>query len=141
VVANRFVLDCSVTMAWCFADEATEFTAHLRRSLAEGREVLVPTHWPLEVTNALLVAERRDRVTPAQAARFLALLGRLPITFDPATPERAFTSSYAVAREAGLSSDDAAYLELAIRSGSPLATLDGKLATAARAAGITVLGA
>ena len=139
-MTERFVLDCSVAMAWCFADEAGAATDDLRRSLAQGKGALVPGHWPLEVSNAILVAERRGRVTYAQAVRFLTLLGQLPIETDPETPARSFFAVFPLARESGLTSYDAAYLELAVRSGSPLATLDQKLAAASRAAGVRVLG-
>ena len=64
---TRFVLDCSVTMAWCFGDEATPYTNGVRDALVDARAV-VPSLWPLEVANVLLVAERRDRLEKADTA-------------------------------------------------------------------------
>jgi predicted nucleic acid-binding protein len=96
----------------------------------------VPSLWPLEVANALLVGERRKRITPADAARFLAILGAFPITVDDETVSHAWTDTLHLARAHNLSSYDAAYLELAIRLGLPLAALDGKLKTAAQAVGV-----
>ena len=96
----------------------------------------VPSLWPLEVANALLVGERRRRITPAETARFLAILGAFPITVDDQTVAHAWTDTMHLARAHNLSSYDAAYLELAIRLGLPLAALDGKLKTAAGAMGV-----
>ena len=74
----QMVIDTSVTMAWCFEDEATDDTDAVLDQL-QGDEAVVPPLWQLEVTNVLLVAERRARITEAQATRFLDLLLRLPI--------------------------------------------------------------
>jgi len=128
------VIDASVTMAWCFEDEATEAAEGVLDQLKEDRAV-VPAIWQLEVTNVLLVAERRKRLTEAQAARFLGLLGRLPIRVH-ATPYDT-ASVLAAGRRHELSAYDAAYLVLAERLAAPLATLDGRLAAACRAAGVT----
>jgi predicted nucleic acid-binding protein len=131
---TRFVLDCSVTMAWCFGDEATSYTNGVRDALVGARAV-VPSLWPLEVANVLLVAERRHRLGKTDTARFLALLQALPITVDQGTSQRAFREILDVAREQELSSYDAAYLELALREGLRLATLDDQLKDAAARVG------
>jgi len=86
----------------------------------------------------LVVAERRKRLSEAATVRFLALLRALPITVDPASPERAFTEIVTLARTHGLSSYDASYLELAIRRGVPIATLDTKLSKAAGECGVPI---
>jgi len=96
----------------------------------------VPPLWPLEVANALLVGERRSRITPAETARFLAILATFPITVDDETVAHAWLDTMHLARAQNLSSYDAAYLELALRRGLPLAALDGKLKTAAQAVGV-----
>ena len=70
---DGFVLDCSVTMAWCFDDEATPYTDGVRDSLADKRAV-VPSIWPLEVANATIVGERRKRLDEARSSRFFVLL-------------------------------------------------------------------
>lgn len=135
---SDFVLDASVALSWCFEDEAdAEGDAVLRRLVA-GRAA-VPTVWALEVANVLLGAERRGRITPAGSARFLALLDALPIDVDAHTPVRAGREILTLARAHGLSSYDASYLELAARSGIPIATRDRPLRDAARTLGLGLL--
>ena len=91
---DGFVLDCSVTMAWCFDDEATPYTEGVRDSLADMRAV-VPSLWPLEVANATIVGERRKRLDEARSTRFFALLSGLPISWmtGPATRRSARSST------------------------------------------------
>lgn len=134
-IKDGFVLDCSVAMAWCFDDEATPYTDGVRDRLAEMRAV-VPAIWPLEVANATLVGERRTRLDEARSTRFFGLLGGLPIVVDDETGGNAFGEIVHLARAYQLSAYDAAYLELAIRRGLPLATLDDGLKAAARAVGV-----
>lgn len=95
----------------------------------------MPAIWALEVANALLVSERRHRLTEADTAKFLDLLHKLPFIVDPETCERGTGETLSLAREHGLSSYDAAYLELAMREGLPLATADELLRKAARNGG------
>jgi predicted nucleic acid-binding protein len=132
---DGFVLDCSMTMAWCFDDEATPDTDRIRGTLADVRAV-VPLLWPIEVANATLVGERRKRLDAARGTRFLSLLGSLPIVVDDETASRAWADTMHLARAHNLTAYDATYLELAIRRGLPLACLDGKLKTAAQAVGV-----
>lgn len=134
---KRFVLDNSVVMAWYFEDEANAYTAAILESLAAS-EALVPTVWPLEVANVLLVGERKGRGTEARTSRFVALLGALPIRVDAATSQHALSVILTLAREQGLSTYDAAYLELAMREGVPLATQDKALRRAAEACGVAL---
>lgn len=128
-----FVLDASITFAWCFEDEATPETDAILETLADG-DAIVPRIWPLEVANVLLVAERRDRISESVSARFINLLGQLPIAVDP-TPS-VMGELLAMGRSRGLSAYDASYLLLAERTGLPLATADKKLLEAAQAAGV-----
>ena len=131
-----FVVDASVALAWCFDDEATAATdALLGRAAAEG--VVVPPLWFLEVANALLTAERRGRLTPEQTLEVLSRLGALPAERDGAAVSP--TAVLALARAQRLTAYDASYLELAIRRGLPLATLDGELRRAGEAAGVPLL--
>ena len=132
---NNFVLDGSVTMVWGFEDEADEYAEAILERMPD-LQAHVPSLWPLEVANALLVGERRRRITPAETARFIAILGAFPITVDDQTVGHAWADTMHLARAHNLSSYDAAYLELAIRLGLPLAALDGKLKTAAGAMGV-----
>jgi predicted nucleic acid-binding protein len=134
---DGFVLDCSVTMAWSFDDEATPYTDGVRDSLAEMRAV-VPSIWPLEAANATIVGERKGRLDEARSRRFFVLLEALPIKLDEEIGNRAFGDIVHLARTYQLSAYDAAYLELAIRRGLSLACLDGKLKTAAAAAGVVL---
>jgi predicted nucleic acid-binding protein len=132
---TAFVLDCSVTMAWCFDDEGTPYTEGIRDRLLDSRAV-VPALWPLEVTNVLLVGERRKRLCRADTARFITLLQALPIVLVQRSWPEAVHRTVDLAREHGLSSYDAAYLELAVTEGLPLATVDDRLRKAAVRAGV-----
>lgn len=136
---KRMVLDASVAVAWCFEDETTGFTEGVLDLLSAGTEVLTPSIWPFEVANALLVAERRKRITVAQVTAFLQRIAALPISVDPIKPGTAFNQILSVARQKDLTEYDAAYLELALREALPLATLDNKLRRAATHIGITLV--
>ncbi|HLN26704.1 MAG TPA: type II toxin-antitoxin system VapC family toxin [Gemmataceae bacterium] len=133
--AKSFVLDCSLTVSWFFEDEADKYAEAVEDSLTSASAV-VPTLWPLEVANALLVGERRKRATEAKVTTFFGLLSSLPISIDDETASRAWQESIRLARTYQLSVYDAAYLELALRRGLPLATLDDRLKAAAAAAGV-----
>jgi predicted nucleic acid-binding protein len=130
------VLDASVAAAWWFADEATPATdALLDRVVASG--AVVPALFFAEASNVLLRAERRKRIAPRLADRLLRILSGLPLEVDqgPRLPERALD----LARAHRLSVYDAIYLEVALRRGLALATLDADLRRAAAAAGVAIL--
>ncbi|MFN5757649.1 MAG: type II toxin-antitoxin system VapC family toxin [Planctomycetia bacterium] len=133
------MLDCSLAVAWFFEDEISRYAQAVEDSLPTAAAV-VPSLWPLEVANALLMGERRKRATEAKVTAFLNLLAALPISVDDDTAGRAWQSSLHLARSHRLSVYDAAYLELAIRQRLPLATLDDNLAAAANAAGVPAYG-
>ena len=133
---TRFVLDCSVAMAWCFESEADAYTDAILGALAKGT-ALVPSLWPLEIANVLLVAERRRRLSGADTIRFLDLVGGLPIVVDGPLALHDLSVILALGRQHRLSTYDAAYLHLAMREELPLATHDLALCAAARAAGVT----
>lgn len=134
--SGEFVLDCSVTMAWYFKDEANAYANAVRRSLSQAKAV-VPALWPLEVANILILGERRRRSTEAEAGKWLRYLQLLPIRLDDQTAVRAWSDILHVARLYDLSAYDAAYLELALRLGLPLASIDDKLKAKADAAGVS----
>ncbi len=134
-----FVLDCSVTMAWVFSDEANESTDALRESLLKNSAV-VPVLWPIEVGNVLLVATRRGRITEDDWPHIRDDLEALPIDVDTESCDRVLDTVLPIANEHGLSVYDAMYLELALRLGLPLATLDQKLIAAGKATGVEVKG-
>lgn len=135
--ARPFVLDHSVAVAWVLGEEPTGADA-VMGFLEEG-EARVPAVWPMEFANALLVAERRGRLSMADAARIAELILALPISVLVETPLRIVSTVLALAREQGLSVYDATYLDLAMREGLPLATLDRRLADAARRCGVPLL--
>jgi predicted nucleic acid-binding protein len=132
---NSFVLDASATLAWCFEDETTAPALSMLERLRD-QEALVPPLWLLELANGLVVAERRGRITRAESTRFLGLVGELPIRIDQTSTLDLASSVMELAREYELSAYDAAYLELALRLGRPLATLDERLRSAADRAGV-----
>lgn len=134
----NFVVDASVALAWCFGDEDSVVAEQALERL-NTEEAIVPALWPLEVTNGLLTAERRGRLDRPDAARALVLVSSLPIAIDPLERRRTFESTCRLARAHGLTSYDAAYLDLAARLGVPLATLDTGLADAAAAEGVELM--
>jgi predicted nucleic acid-binding protein len=136
-VAEQFVIDASVVMAWCFEDEANPYADEVLESFTRAT-ALAPIIWPLEVSNVLVVAERRGRITAADAVRFLNLLRQLPIIVVEEAATRIFGEILALARQQGLSVYDAAYLDLAMRSGLPLATQDAVLREAAARCGVRI---
>lgn len=138
---KRFVLDASVTLAWCFADEREPFAEGVLDVLVSGGEAVAPAIWPFEVANALLVGERRKRISVAQVTSVLQRISDLPISLDPVRIDGIFEKVLGFARQELLSEYDAAYLELAIREGLPLATLDNRLRRSAAHAGIAILKA
>ena len=132
---ERFVLDNSIVMSWCFQDEASKY-ADAALDALETSEAIVPSVWPLEVANVLLVAERKRRLSRADTARFVSLVRSLPILVEGETPDRILGEIVALARQYGLSSYDASYLDLSIRTSLPIATLDQGLRKAARRCGV-----
>jgi predicted nucleic acid-binding protein len=138
-MSAAFVVDCSITMAWLFHDEATPKTAALLTRLAT-ETALVPAWWFIEITNVLAMAERKGRITPIQSDAFVADLGKLGIERDDEAPNRAFTHLLALCRTHRLTSSDAIYLDLAVRRNLPLATLDDDLRKSAKKLGVRLLG-
>ena len=134
---TRFVVDASVVMSWCFPDEQNPYARDVLRVLREA-DMVVPSVWSLEIANALVVAERRKRLGAADIARFVTLLEGLAPAVDRHTAAQALGETLSLARKHRLSAYDAAYLELAMREGLPLATLDQDLKKAARTAGVSL---
>jgi predicted nucleic acid-binding protein len=133
-----FVLDCSVAVTWCFADEASASTDALLDQMQEQGAV-VPQLWHLEIGNVLTQAERRGRITAGDMAARIELLRRLPIITDDETAGRALRDILALARAHRLTTYDASYLELAARRSLPLATRDKELREAVERMGMTLL--
>ena len=131
----EFVLDGSLALAWYFKDEAVSYADAVAASFLNAR-ALVPVIWPLEIANAVLMGERRKRSTEAQAAKWLSYLSSLPIIIDETTNDHAWSEVLALGRAHHLSAYDASYLDLALRLGLPLASLDDELKAAASALGV-----
>ncbi len=132
----RFVLDNSVTMRWLFRDGATDNLAYASRVLEgmekQRMEALVPSLWGLEVANVIVRGEAKGLLTEARSTEFVGLLRQMAITSDATPLMTVFGDILQLARRHGLSSYDAAYLELSLRVGVPLATLDDALRRAVR---------
>lgn len=134
----ELVVDCSVAVAWCFEDEATAATEAVLNRLVEDTAV-VPSLWHLELANVLAQSERKRRITPARAVELASLIQGLPIVVDPETPARALGTVLDLARSERLTTYDAAYLELAMRLGLPLASQDKELRHAAKRLGVPLV--
>jgi predicted nucleic acid-binding protein len=135
------VLDVSVTVSFLLQDELSSAAMHGLAAIQESSvgSVFVPGHFWLEVTNALLVAERRQRASRAETTEALRIAFDLPLTTDDETNQRCPDESIFLAREHSLTVYDAAYLELALRRRADLATVDKALARAAKSAGVRVI--
>lgn len=134
------VVDASMAIAWLFRDEQNEAAGRaLDQVAADG--AIVPALWRLEVANVLRSSVRRQRCDENFADRALAVLGRLPIAVDQETDVHAWGGTRALSREEGLTTYDAAYLELALRRRLPLASKDQDLLAAARRRGVSVIAA
>ena len=137
---NGIVIDASVALAWCFPDEANDYADKVLVAL-EGRSILVPALWPIEITNALVVAERRKRIIQSSIRRFIELLSGLTVIMVAQSATESVSNILPLAREYNLSAYDAAYLDVALRDDAPLATLGKKLQEAGRTAGIEIFRA
>ena len=134
-----FVLDNTVGTGWYLGDQASAYTEAIAVRLQEDK-ALVPALWQMELANVLKTACTRGKLQLAQARQILDVLAQLPIEVDggPVPNQRQL---FEFAMRYGLSSYDAAYLELAMRHGLALATRDDPLQRAAIAAGVDVIAA
>ena len=132
-----FVLDNSVVTGWYLSDQATPYTQRIAAQLETDRAI-VPALWQLEFANVLKIACTRGKLSLGNAREIVDTIAILPIELDsgvPPSPRQLFE----LAMRYNLSSYDAAYLELAMRFGLPIASQDGKLNEAAVLAGVEVL--
>ena len=130
------VVDCSTTAAWVLSDEQSR-AADIALEVVRGNGALVPALWWWEIRNVLLRAERHGRIVPGDTGAALSRLQRLRIQLDQAPRE---DEVMRLARTCGLTVYDAIYLDLALRDQRSLATLDRRLARAARSVGVEVIG-
>jgi len=131
-----FVVDASVALCWYFEDQKTSYAEAAFDCLAEGGRTLVPAIWLLEVINALVLAERLKRISSAQLEACVTDLQDLPVEVDLSGIQRIYSPVLRLSRQHRLTCYDAAYLELALFEGLPLATLDRNLRAAARHSGV-----
>ena len=109
-----FVLDASITLCWCFEDEGSRYSDAVLEALKISA-AFVPSLWPLEIANGLLIGERRERLTPFRSAQFLILLHQLPIQVDNAVDIGSAEQLLLLGRKYKLTSYDALYLSLAMQ--------------------------
>lgn len=133
------VIDASIVLSWLLADEESAASLAIRNDLLSSENAWVPAHWRLELANALWMAERRRRLDLAGITRAMTIICQLPVTIDPETNTRAGSETLSLARHHQISVYDAAYLELALRRGAALASLDRELRAAAQSLSIPVL--
>jgi predicted nucleic acid-binding protein len=136
---SQLVLDASIVLSWCFPDENTILAQHIARRFTQGDTGVAPSFWPHEVLNALLAGEKRKRISKELTQLFLDDLAKLPITLEAAPAGIVFDRIQTLSRTHGLTSYDAAYLDLALTNGLALATLDEALLRACEKAGATVV--
>lgn len=136
-MTRTFVLDAATALGWCFGDEGGVLCERALLAATHGQAV-VPAVWPLEVGNAILRAERRQRLSAGEAQRVLAKLAVIPVAVDLHSVQAGASSVWQLARKYSLSSYDASYLELAVRLGLPLATSDAALLRAMAVCGVTL---
>ena len=129
-------------MRWFFGDGKPLELAYAAKVLdaLKSTNAIVPATWGLEVANVIARAEAKSLVTEARSGAFLALLEGVNIDVDAATFVHALSGTLQLARRYKLSAYDASYLELALRRGLPLATLDEDLQKAAKKAGVKKFG-
>ena len=135
---NAFVMDCSMTMSLLFFDENNRKIEKVESLLVENK-AYVPNIWPYEVANVLCMAERSKRINVSNIEEFKSILDALPIIIDDASSTKTFGNTLNLARECNLTVYDAAYLELAMREGIALSTLDKALIKSAKHVGTEVI--
>lgn len=136
-MAGAMVIDNSVVMAWCFKDKGNPY-ARAVLAVAATNSILVPSIWPLEAGNTVLVAERRKRVDSGEASVLMGMLAELPFHVEQEPEGRMLNEIFVLAREHQLSTYDASYLDLAQRRGVPLATQVKSLRRAAGRCGVVL---
>jgi len=134
------VVDASVAMGWIIQSQTTPLTEDALQTVASDSG-LVPAHFGIEIARALRNRERRNLLTPEISDAVLAQLQGLPLRQDKSDALDVVRDVVTLARRHALQVADAAYLELALRTGLSLATQDDAVARAALAAGVKLFGA
>jgi predicted nucleic acid-binding protein len=138
-LSASFIVDASVGFAWVYQGQATPETDHLLHEVTAGATVIVPALWFLEMSNVLLMAQRRHRLTAGERKAAMEKLTALQLTVDEEGTRNAFGKTSELADKYGLTIYDATYLELALRRSLPLASRDGALKSAAKRCGLKAL--
>ncbi len=136
---SRFVIDASIVLTWCFPDENAPLAHNVALMFKQGGTAIAPAFWPHEVLNALLVGEKRKRISAPQIDSFLTDLNALPVELHHFPAANVFARIQELSREHGLTAYDAAYLDLAHVNGLKLATLDEDLQAACKRCGVELV--
>lgn len=136
---SRFVVDASVVLTWCFPDENSTLARRVAEMFKYGHSAIAPSFWPHEVLNALLVGEKRKRISRHLIRTFLTDLATLPIALQELQADAVFDRVQPLSREHGLTAYDAAYLDLARTNGLPMATFDDNLMSACVKTGVPLI--
>jgi predicted nucleic acid-binding protein len=136
---SRFVVDASVVLTWCFPDEKSALAQRVAQLFKDGESAIAPSFWPHEVLNALLVGERRKRISADLIRTFLTDLATLPILLQEMRADDVFDRIQSLSREHGVTTYDAAYLDLAQTNCLPVATLDEDLIRACVRTGVELI--
>ena len=138
IVTEKIVLDASIALAWVFHDETND-AANVILEQSRRYHFVVPPIWKDEIHNTLIASERRGRSSLAQTRQCMDMLESLQVDIDIGALEAPFDHVLSLARTYHLTAYDACYLELALRMGAPIATLDSALKKAAEESGIGVV--
>jgi predicted nucleic acid-binding protein len=133
-MSKTFVLDCSMSIAWCFEDEQTDYTKSVLKTFENNTRAIVPLLWKLEVVNVLMVSYKRKRLSEEGQLICLKYFDELRI--DPIYLDDDQRNLLSLCKKYNLTSYDASYLDLAIKFNAPIATLDSALQKAAIDAGV-----
>ncbi len=134
-----WVIDSSIALAWALPDETSKEAERFLNRLLTGSMFWVPALWWYEMANALLMAQRRKRLTEAERMRLIELYREIPVQTDVTLDSDLMGRLHTLGIEYNLSAYDTAYLELAQRKGLGLATVDKQLRSAAQKAGVKVV--
>ena len=137
-MVTGWVVDSSITLAWGFPDEGSPVADRFWKEVQSGVQLHIPSLWWFECANALVVARRRERLSEEQAQQLAVLLGTLPLKTAGGPAGDDLARLRILAERHGLTAYDAAYVDLARRMMTGLATLDSRLADAAREEGVEV---
>lgn len=135
---SELVLDNSIAARWLLQDGATKDRLYARKVLdfmEKGVKVLVPPVFNLEIANVIARAEHLGQLQESASTQFLEILEGLGMEIDVGCQSKTLSTTLNLARRYRLSSYDASYLELTLRRGAILASLDKDLIQALKASG------